>query len=294
MINPDHGLSLTRQAEILRLSRASLYYERVGVSQADLKLMRRIDELQLEWPFLGSRILRNMLRLEGIAVGRKHVATLMRKMGIEAIYRRANTSRRHPRHAIYPYLLRNLTIDRPNQVRATDVTYIPMARGFVYLVAVLDWFSRRVLSWRVSNSMTADFCVEALEEAISRYGAPEIFNTDQGSQFTAASFIDVLQRNQIRISMDGRGAWRDNVFVERLWRLCAQGHYVAGSARRSRFTVDARRMRAHNRHFVPRHKMEVGQVRRGLSACVRLRGGSQGWDPTLFFLLQQPASAHVT
>ncbi len=159
-----------------------------------------------------------MLRLEGIAIGRKHVATLMRKMGIEAIYRRAITSRRHRRHAIYPYLLRNLTIDRPNQVWSTDVTYIPMARGFVYLVAVIDWFSRRVLSWRVSNSMTADFCVEALEEAISRYGAPEIFNTDQGSQFTAASFIDVLQRNQIRISMDGRGAWRDNVFVERLWK----------------------------------------------------------------------------
>ena len=139
--------------------------------------MRRIDELHLQWPFLGSRMLRNMLRLEGIAIGRKHVATLMRKMGIEAIYRRANTSRRHPRHAIYPYLLRNLTIDRPNQVWSTDVTYIPMARGFVYLVAVIDWFSRRVLSWRVSNSMTADFCVEALEEAISRYGAPEIFNT---------------------------------------------------------------------------------------------------------------------
>jgi putative transposase len=142
----------------------------------------------------------------------------MRKMGIEAIYRRANTSRRHPRHAIYPYLLRKLTIDQPNQVWATDVTYIPMARGFVYLVAVIDWFSRRVLSWRLSNSMTADFCVEALEEAISRYGAPQIFNTDQGSQFTAASFIDVLQRNKIRISMDGRGAWRDNMFIERLWK----------------------------------------------------------------------------
>ena len=218
MINPDHKLSLTRQAELLDLSRASLYYERVPVGEADLALMRRIDELHLQWPFLGSRMLRNMLRLEGIAIGRKHVATLMRKMGIEAIYRRANTSRRHPRHAIYPYLLRNLTIDRPNQVWATDVTYIPMARGFVYLVAVIDWFSRRVLSWRVSNSMTADFCVEALEEAISRYGAPEIFNTDQGSQFTASSFIQVLQKHHIQISMDGRGAWRDNVFVERLWK----------------------------------------------------------------------------
>ena len=218
MIDPNHRLSLTRQAQLLELSRASLYYEPVGVCEADLQLMRRLDELHLQWPFLGSRMLRDMLRLEGIPVGRKHVATLMRKMGIEAIYRRANTSRRHPRHPVYPYLLRNLAIDRPNQVWATDVTYIPMARGFVYLVAVLDWFSRRVLSWRISNSMTADFCVEALEEAISRYGAPEIFNTDQGSQFTAASFIDVLQRNKICISMDGRGAWRDNIFVERLWK----------------------------------------------------------------------------
>jgi putative transposase len=218
VIDPNHGLSLTRQAQLLDLSRASLYYEPVGVCEADLQLMRRLDELHLQWPFLGSRMLRDMLRLEGIPVGRKHVATLMRKMGIEAIYRRANTSRRHPRHAIYPYLLRNLIIERPNQVWASDVTYIPMARGFVYLVAVMDWYSRKVLSWRISNSMTADFCVEALEEAIARYGAPEIFNTDQGSQFTASSFIQVLQKHQIRISMDGRGAWRDNVFVERLWK----------------------------------------------------------------------------
>ncbi len=180
--------------------------------------MRRIDELHLQWPFLGSRMLRDMLRLEGIWVGRRHVATLMRKMGIEALYRRSNTSRRHPRHLIYPYLLRKLVIDRPNQVWATDVTYIPMAKGFVYLVAVMDWYSRKVLSWRVSNSMTADFCVEALEEAIAKYGAPEIFNTDQGSQFTASSFIQVLQKHHIQISMDGRGAWRDNVFVERLWK----------------------------------------------------------------------------
>ena len=218
MINPNHKLSLTRQAELLQLSRASLYYEPVGTCDADLQLMRRIDELHLQWPFLGSRMLRDMLRLEGIVVGRRHVATLMRKMGIEALYRRSNTSRRHPRHTIYPYLLRRLVIDRPNQVWATDVTYIPMARGFVYLVAVMDWFSRKVLSWRISNSMTADFCVEALEEAIAKYGAPEIFNTDQGSQFTASSFIQVLQKNRIQISMDGRGAWRDNVFVERLWK----------------------------------------------------------------------------
>jgi putative transposase len=218
MINPNHRLSLTRQAQVLQLSRASLYYEPVAACAADLQLMRRLDELHLQWPFLGSRMLRDILRLEGIIVGRRHVATLMRKMGIEALYRRSNTSRRHPRHAIYPYLLRNLVIDRPNQVWATDVTYIPMARGFVYLVAVMDWYSRKVLSWRVSNSLTADFCVEALEEAIATYGAPQIFNTDQGSQFTASSFIQALQKNRIRISMDGRGAWRDNVFVERLWK----------------------------------------------------------------------------
>ncbi len=218
MINPNHKLSLTRQAEILQLSRASLYYEPVAASAAYLQLMRRLDELHLQWPFLGGRMLRDILRLEGIVVGRRHIATLMRKMGIEALYRRSNTSRRHPRHLIYPYLLRKLVIDRPNQVWATDVTYIPMARGFVYLVAVMDWFSRKVLSWRLSNSLTADFCVEALEEAIAKYGAPEIFNTDQGSQFTASSFIQVLQKHHIRISMDGRGAWRDNVFVERLWK----------------------------------------------------------------------------
>jgi putative transposase len=218
MINTEHRLSLTRQAQLLDLSRASLYYKPVEASAADLELMRRLDELHLEWPSLGSRMLRDLLRLEGISIGRKHVATLMRKMGIAAIYRRSNTSRRHPRHPVYPYLLRNLLIDRPNQVWAADVTYIPMARGFVYLVAIIDWFSRRVLAWRVSNSLTPDFCVEALEEAIARYGPPEIFNTDQGSQFTAASFIGVLKRHPIRISMDGRGAWRDNVFIERLWR----------------------------------------------------------------------------
>jgi putative transposase len=218
MINTTHGLSLTRQAELLDLSRASLYYQPVPVSESDLRLMRRIDELHLELPFLGSRMLRDLLVLEGFAVGRKHVATLMRKMGLEAIYRRRNTSRRHPQHPVFPYLLRGLAIDRPNQVWAADVTYIPMARGFVYLVAVIDWFSRRILSWRLSNSLTADFCVEALEEAIEHYGKPEIFNTDQGSQFTAMDFVGVLKRHEIRISMDGRGAWRDNVFVERLWR----------------------------------------------------------------------------
>lgn len=218
MINPESPLSLARQARLLRLSRASVYYEPVATTPADLALMRRIDELHLEWPFAGSRLLRDLLAQESIRVGRRHVATLMRKMGLEALYKRANTSRRHPQHAVFPYLLRGLTIDRPNQVWAADITYIPMARGFVYLFAIMDWHSRRILAWRLSNTLTADFCLEAVEEAIARYGTPEIFNTDQGSQFTSAAFIGLLKERNIRISMDGRGAWRDNVFVERLWK----------------------------------------------------------------------------
>ena len=218
MIDHEHDLSLTRQAELLELSRASLYYRPVPVSDGDLALMRRIDELHLELPFAGSRLLRDLLRGEGHRIGRKHVRSLMRRMGIAAIYRRQNTSRRHPRHPVFPYLLRGLVIDQPNQVWATDITYIPMARGFVYLVAIIDVYSRKILSWRISNSLCADFCVEALEEAIARYGRPEIMNSDQGSQFTAADFVQVLQHHRIRISMDGRGAWRDNVFVERLWK----------------------------------------------------------------------------
>ena len=180
--------------------------------------MRRIDELHLEHPFSGARMLRDMLRLEHIAVGRKHVGTLMKKMGIEALYRKTNTSWRNQAHRIYPYLLRNLTIDRPNHVCAMDTTYIPMQRGFVYLTAVLDWATRRVLAWRLSNTLTADPCVEALEEAIRKYGAPEIMNTDQGSQFTSSTFVGILVQNNIRISMDGKGCWRDNAFVERLWK----------------------------------------------------------------------------
>lgn len=218
MINREHRLSLSRQAQLLELSRASLYCDPVPTSEADLRLMRRIDELHLEWPFCGSRMLRDLLVLEGVRVGRKHVATLMRKMGIEALYQRQNTSRRHPQHPVFPYLLRGLVIDRTNQVWAADITYLPMARGFVYLIAVIDWFSRKILAWRISNSLTADFCVEAVEQAIARYGTPEIFNTDQGSQFSSAAFLELLRKNAIRISMDGRGAWRDNVFVERLWR----------------------------------------------------------------------------
>jgi putative transposase len=218
MIDRTHELSITRQAELLELSRASVYYLPRPVSQADLELMRRIDALHLEHPFMGARMLRDSLRREGFEVGRKHVATLMARMGVEPLYRRPRTTRKHPAHPVYPYPLRGLAIERANQVWAMDITYIPMARGFVYLAAVVDWASRRVLAHRVSISMDADFCREALEEALARYGCPEIFNTDQGSQFTASSFTDILDKRGIHISMDGKGAWRDNVFVERLWR----------------------------------------------------------------------------
>ena len=218
MIDRSHDLPLMQQAEILRLSRGSLYYRPRPVSAADLAIMRRLDELHLEYPFAGSRMLRDLLRGEGVVIGRQHVITLMRRMAIEAIYRRPNTSKPAPGHKIYPYLLRDLIIDRPNQVWAMDITYIPMKRGFVYLAAVVDWFTRRVLSWRVSITLEADFCIEAVEEALARYGKPDIFNTDQGSQFTSAAFTGLLQKHHIRISMDGKGSWRDNVFVERLWR----------------------------------------------------------------------------
>ena len=218
MIDSSHGLSISRQAKVLNISRGSVYYEPRPVPAGDLAIMRRIDELHLDYPFAGSRMLRDMLHREGIEIGRRHVATLMKRMGIEALYRRPNTSKPAPGHKIYPYLLRGLKVERPNQVWAMDITYIPMARGFVYLAAVVDWFSRRVLARRLSITMEAAFCIEALEEALVKYGAPEIFNTDQGSQFTSADFTGMLIANAITISMDGKGAWRDNVFVERIWR----------------------------------------------------------------------------
>jgi len=218
MIDKTHVLSITSQAKLLGLSRSNVYYLPRPTSEADLALMRRIDELHLNFPFAGSRMLRDLLRLEGVKIGRKHVGALMRKMGIEALYRRPNTSRRHAAHPVFPYLLRHLTIDRPNHVWAMDVTYVPMKRGFVYLAAVIDWATRRVLAWRLSISLTTDFCIEAVEEAMARYGKPEIFNTDQGSQFTSHEFVSLLQRHAIRQSMDGKGCWRDNVFVERLWK----------------------------------------------------------------------------
>ena len=218
MIDRSHDLSVARQAELLDISRGSVYYLPRPTSPADLALMRRIDELHLDYPFAGARMLQGLLKREGFEVGRLHVRTLMRKMGIEAIYRRPNTSKPEPGHKIFPYLLRNVPVTQPNQVWAMDITYVPMARGFVYLAAVVDWFSRRVLAWRVSISLDTSFCIEAVEEALARHGKPSIFNTDQGSQFTSAAFTDMLKRAEIAISMDGRGAWRDNVFVERLWR----------------------------------------------------------------------------
>jgi putative transposase len=218
MIDRKHDLPVIRQARELGISRGCVYYLPRTTSTADLALMRRIDELHLDYPFAGSRMLQWLLRAEGHTVGRLHVSTLMRKMGIEALYRRPNTSKPEPGHKIYPYLLRKLPVTRPNHVWAMDITYIPMARGFVYLTAVVDWFSRKVLSWKLSITMDVGFCIEAVEEAIARYGRPEIFNTDQGSQFTSTAFTGLLITNGIQISMDGKGAWRDNVFVERVWK----------------------------------------------------------------------------
>jgi putative transposase len=218
MIDRTHELALVTQARLLGLARSTLYREPQPVSAADLAVMRRIDAPHLDYPFAGSRMMRSLLVNEGIAFGRVPVRTLMRRMGIEALYRRPRTTKPAPGHWIFPYLLRDMTVGRPNQVWAADITYIPMARGFVYLVVVLDWFTRRALSWRVSITLDADFCIEAVEEALARHGKPQIFNSDQGSQFTSHDFISLLLKNEIRISMDGKGAWRDNVFVERLWR----------------------------------------------------------------------------
>src|SRR5450755_4429930 len=218
MLDRSHDLPVARQALALGISRGSVYYLPRPVAASDLVVMRRIDELHLSFPFAGSRMLRDLLAGEGFAVGRLHVATLMKRMGIEALYRRPSTSKPAPGHKIYPYLLRKLAVTRPDQVWAMDITYIPMARGFVYLAAVVDWFSRRVLAWRVSITMEVAFCLEAAEEALARHGRPLVFNTDQGSQFTGQDFTGLLLDNAIAISMDGRGAWRDNVFVERLWR----------------------------------------------------------------------------
>ena len=219
MVDPGHPrLSIVRQCELVSITRASFYRRPTGESEENLALMRLIDEAFLECPFYGARQMARHLRRLGWCIGRKRVRRLMKKIGLSPIYQAPKTSAPHPQHKVYPYLLRHLAIERPNQVWCADVTYIPMRRGFLYLVAIMDWFSRKVLAWRLSNTMEADFCVAALEEAIARYGRPDIFNTDQGSQFTSFAFTNTLKDANIRISMDGRGRWMDNVFIERLWR----------------------------------------------------------------------------
>jgi len=218
MIDPEDKLSIQKQSKLLKVSRSSVYYKPRPLSEDELKLMRAIDELHLEHPFAGSRMLRDFLLRDGVRVGRRHMRTAMRRMGIEAIYRKPNTSKPAQGHKIYPYLLRNVAVTRVNQVWSTDISYIPMKRGFVYLIAVIDWFSRRVLSWKLSITMDVSFCLEALDEALKKYGKPEIFNTDQGSQFTSIDFTGRLKKEGIAISMDGKGRWCDNVFVERFWR----------------------------------------------------------------------------
>src|ERR1700693_1572287 len=214
----DQVVPVVAQCRLLKVWRSSLYARAAGVSEDDLAVMRRMDELHLAWPFYGSRRMTAVLRREGWPVNRKRIKRLMRIMVLEAIYQKPNTSRRHPEHKVYPYLLRDLVIDRPNQVWCADITYIPLAKGFVYLVAVMDWFSRRVLAWRLSIGLDMAFCVEALQDALDRYGQPDIFNTDQGVQFTSGDFIDELAARGVRISMDGKGRFLDNIFIERLWR----------------------------------------------------------------------------
>jgi len=219
MIEPSHkDLSIVSQCQLLSISRSGLYYTPKGESPLNLKLMQLIDQQYLLTPFYGSRQMTRYLIREGYCVGRHRIRRLMRLMGLSALYQSPRTTIPHSAHKIYPYLLKGLDINRPNQVWCTDITYIPIKRGFLYLVAVMDWYSRKVLSWRLSNTMDARYCVEALEEALDKHGTPEIFNTDQGSQFTSSDFTDVLKKNEIKISMDGKGRWMDNVFIERLWR----------------------------------------------------------------------------
>ena len=218
MINPTHSLSITRQAKAVGISRGTVYYKPKPVNEKDLVLMRKIDELHLEQPFMGARMLRDQLNRDGVSVGRKHLGTLMKRMGVEALYRKPGTSKKHPGHKIYPYLLRGKLIDKANQVWALDTTYIPMAKGFVYLTAVVDWASRKVLAAKLAITLEACHAVDVLKEAFTHHGTPEIVNTDQGSQFTSEEFVQAVQERGCKLSMDGRGAWRDNVFVERLWR----------------------------------------------------------------------------
>jgi putative transposase len=225
MITPSKSLSISSQCRLLSVSRASFYYQPKPMKEEDLKLMRLIDEQFLKTPTWGSRSMRNHLRRLGYKVNRKRIQRLMRIMGLEPIYPKPRTSRPHPDHKVYPYLLRGKTIDRPNQVWSADITYIPMRRGFMYLVAVMDWHSRKVLSWRVSNTLESEFCIEALEQALRDHGKPEIFNTDQGAQFTSRGFVGLLESHGIQVSMDGRGRVQDNIFIERLW-WTLKYHYI--------------------------------------------------------------------
>lgn len=223
MIRRGHPeLSISQQCRLVKLSRSAFYYAPVGIDAATLALMKAIDRVFTKYPFCGSRQIAPYLRRDGIVVGRHRVRRLMAKMGLEAIYKRPRTSQPHPQHPVYPYLLRKMVIDRPNQVWCADITFIPVKHGFLYLVAIMDWATRKVLSWRLSNTMHADFCVEALKEAISKFGAPEIMNTDQGSQFTGSAWITTLTEAGVRVSMDGRGRCMDNIFIERLWRSLKQ------------------------------------------------------------------------
>jgi putative transposase len=240
MIDRGHCLSISRQAKLVNISRGSVYYKPKPVSEAELALMRQIDELHLEHPFMGARMLQDQINRKGIEVGRKHVSTLMKKMGIEALYRKPRTSKKHPGHEVYPYLLRGLTINRANHVWALDTTYIPMAKGYVYLTAVVDWASRKVLAAKVAVTLESSHAVEVLQEAFTRHGRPEIVNTDQGSQFTAQEFVDAVKERGCRLSMDGRGAWRDNVFVERLWKSVKYERvylYAYDSVREARVSI---------------------------------------------------------
>ena len=219
MIEPaNKEVSISNQCFLLSVSRSGWYYQEKGESSLNLKLMKLIDEQFLKTPFYGSRQMTRFLKRQDYCVGRNRIRRLMKKMGIEAIYQKPNTSLKHPEHRVYPYLLKHLNVNRPNQVWCTDITYIPIKRGFLYLIAIMDWYSRKVLSWRISNTLDTHFCVEALEEALDKYPSPEIFNTDQGSQFTSFDFTNTLKENGIKISMDGKGRWRDNVFIERLWK----------------------------------------------------------------------------
>jgi putative transposase len=270
----DHdGLSVRRQCRLLGIARSGVYRERQPANDNDLGLMRRIDELFTQWPFLGSRRLARMLREEGQAINRKRVQRLMRQMGIAALGPKPRTTKRAPGHKVFPYLLRGMTIDRPNQVWSADITYMPIGRGFLYLVAIMDWASRAVLAWRLSNTMDVSFCVEALEEALARFGRPEIFNTDQGSQFTSAAFTSVLIGAGVRISMDGRGRWMDNVFIERLWRslkyedIYLKG-YADGREAKAGIAVWIAFYNGRRPHMALDHRTPMAVWREGVTGCI--------------------------